>query len=869
MEAVHQADRDTPIIFHFERSRLNKLFMQVIKYPLVLVCAGAGYGKTCAVFDFTRQYNIDAVWVHLTERDNVSVRFWENYTNAVSQINEPFAKAIGKLGFPDTPARLNQYTLLQRHHVKSKRQIIVMDDFHCINDSAIIRFVEHIFLGMPPEKSLFLLSRSNPRIGNMGLASQRRISHVIEDDLRFTENELAQYFRSINISLPSENGYQQETLRNIMQDTEGWAFAINLIARSYRNLPPRPAARSRPGETAPQRKAAAYTGYLRSAMRTNIFSLMETEVWDKISERLQHFLIRISLIDHLSVDLITLLAGDDKDLIDEMEMQNAYVRRDYCINVYLMHPLFLEFLSDKEGALSETEKRQTYAVAGKWCDKNGFKIDAISYYEKIEDYRSIVNIFIPLPSQIPQDIARYAESVFERAPLSAFDTVLYLASMHLRSVMCQGLWEKAMKLAELYEAKFLELPPDDPFRISTLASIYYCWGISRSSMNLSGEYCDFDIYFKKLDECFPEPVDPGNLIKINPAPWICAVGSARKGAPEEFIGALKRSAEYIAHCFNGLKTGEEDLALGELDFYRADVHAAEIHIARALDQAAERQQFEVEHRAQLYTMRIAVYTGDYEKLEHSLEAVKLRLGEADYYNRFTNYDISLSWYSCILNLPEKVPEWIQEIFFPYCYAGFIENFANQIKARYCYMTKNYAPLLSYIQEMRQRESFLFGRLEMLAMEACVHHKMKAPDKACAILKEAYETASPNAIIMPFIEMGKDMRTLATFALKKPDCGIPKSWLETVSRKSSSYSKRQAHVVAHYKQVSGLTDGIGISQREREVLTDLSHGLSRTEIAASCSISINTVKMILKNIYTKLGAESLADAIRIATERRII
>jgi len=867
MEVLLHTHNDSCAFFHFERSRLNDLFSQAIKSPLVLVCAGAGYGKTSAVRDFTQQNKIDTAWMQLSERDNVSARFWENFTHMLSQTKEPIANATNKLCFPDTISKLNHYKALMRQHLESKRRIIVLDDFHLIKDPEILRFVEHAFLNLPLGSSVILIARSTPRINTAGLVSRGRIFNVREDDLLFSKNEIAQYFRRLNISLQPETGYPEDTLQEIMQDTEGWAFAINLIARSYRNLPPLQAAGKR--DEVPVRKLPPYSGYLRTAMKSNIFQLMKTEIWDGIPERLQHFLIRISLIDHLSVDIITLLAGEDKSLICDLELQCAYVRRDSYINAYLIHPLFLEFLSEKQELLSEEQKRQTYAIAGVWCDKNGFKIDAISYYEKIGDYESIVNIFISLPTQIPQDIARYTAAVLERAPAHAFDTVLFLASTHLRSIMCQGLWQKAADLAESYEAKYLKLPENTSFRVSTLASIYYCWGIIRGAMNLIGNTCDFDQYFKKLDECFPQPLNPGNLIKLSPGPWICVTGSAGKGAPEEFIGALKRSAAYIERCFNGLANGEDDLAMGELKFYQSDTGAAETFIARALDRARERRQFEIVHRALLYTMRIAVYNGNYRKIEQALEGIKAQQGEADYSNRFTNYDISLSWYCYALNLPEKVPDWIQGIFSPYSYAGFIENFANQLKGRYCYMTRNYPPLLSYIQEMRQRESYLFGRLEMLAMEACVHYKMKNNKKACAVLTEAYEAAAPNDLLMPFIELGKDMRTLTAFALKEPDCTISESWLETVNRKSSTYAKRQAYVINEYKQAIGTAYNIVISQRENEILTDLFHGLSRAEIAISRGLSINTIKMLISNIYIKLGAENLADALRIATERKIV
>jgi LuxR family maltose regulon positive regulatory protein len=171
--------------------------------------------------------------------------------------------------------------------------------------------------------------------------------------------------------------------------------------------------------------------------------------------------------------------------------------------------------------------------------------------------------------------------------------------------------------------------------------------------------------------------------------------------------------------------------------------------------------------------------------------------------------------------------------------------------------------------MKQRESYLFGRVAMLALEACVHCKMKDRAKAFAALLEAWETASPNEIIMPFLELGKDMRTLTAAALKESCPGIPRDWLEKINRKSASYAKRHAHVITEYRQANRLSGGITLSPRETEILKDLSHGLSRAEIASSRNLSINTVKMVINNIYSKMGAENMADLVRIAVEQKMI
>jgi LuxR family maltose regulon positive regulatory protein len=655
-------------------------------------------------------------------------------------------------------------------------------------------------------------------------------------------------------------------MREIMQDTEGWAFAINLIARSYQ-------------------KAPGYGGYVRSAMKTNIFRFMETEIWEGIPEGLQNFLLRLSLIGHLSVDLITRLAGDEKGLIDDMERQSAYVRLDSYVNAYLIHPLFLEFLTTKQALLSEAQKMETYAITGDWCARNGFKVDAISYHEKTGNYKSIVSILAGLTTQIPQDIAKYAAAIFDRAPPDAFDKAEFLADMHLRTYICQGLLQKSLGLVKYYEGKFLNLmePRPDPqgvepeLRFSldnsikkrTLTRLYICWTYIRCLMSVTDDIFDFDTYIEKACKYMQE-TDSGKLDIYYPGAWINFAGSSRKGSPEECIAAITRNHGHIQKSYmKGFMAGELELARGELEFYRDDTSSAEPHIALAVKQAQAEKQFGLMHRGLFYTLRIAAVQGNFALMEQALKDIKAQMDETEYLHRFMDYDISLSWYYCFLGLPEKTSDWLQEDFSPYSHAAVIENFGNQIKARFCYAARNFPPLLLYIEEMKQRESILFGRIEMLAIEACIHYKMKDKKKAFVVLEEAYKTASPNEIVIPFVELGKDMRTLTGAALKVSECGIPKSWLEEVNRKSGTYAKYRAHIITEYMQAKGIIDNIAISPRETEILTDLSHGLSRTEIAANRSLSINTVKMVINNIYSKLGAENLADLIRIAVQRKLI
>jgi LuxR family maltose regulon positive regulatory protein len=493
----------------------------------------------------------------------------------------------------------------------------------------------------------------------------------------------------------------------------------------------------------------------------------------------------------------------------------------------------------------------------------------MSYYEKTGNYQSIVSVLDELPTQLPQDIAQYAAAIFDRAQADIFDKEEILVEVHLRTYMCQGFWEKSLELMKYYEAKFFKLPEDDVVKKRTLARIYNCWAYIRGLMCVTDDIFDFDIYTEKACKYISSSVDPG---KFSPywGAWINCAGSSRKGGPEEFIAAIIRNKVHLSQRYaKGFMSGEIELAQGELEFYHGNIAAAESFITLALKMALSGRQFWFIHKALFYTMRIAFSQGNFALAEQSLKETKAQLDETEYINRFTDYDLSISWYYCFLGLPEKAVDWLKEDFSPYVHASFIENFGNQIKARYCYATRNFPPLLSYIEEMKKRESFLFGRVEMLVIEACIHYKIKNKKKAFTAFEEAYKTASPNEIVMPFIEMGKDMRTLTAALLKESSKVIPALWLKNINHKSATYAKHRSHIIAKYMQTSGIKESIAMSPRETEILSDISHGLSRSEIAAARELSINTVKMIINKVHYKLGAENMADLIRIAVERKLI
>jgi DNA-binding NarL/FixJ family response regulator len=77
-----------------------------------------------------------------------------------------------------------------------------------------------------------------------------------------------------------------------------------------------------------------------------------------------------------------------------------------------------------------------------------------------------------------------------------------------------------------------------------------------------------------------------------------------------------------------------------------------------------------------------------------------------------------------------------------------------------------------------------------------------------------------------------------------------------------------HVVASFRRRgSGLDPAISLSTREEETLVLLTKGYSNKEIADQLSLSIETVRSHLKNIYTKMHVRSRAEAVAHYMSRR--
>ncbi|MDR1246517.1 MAG: LuxR C-terminal-related transcriptional regulator [Clostridiales Family XIII bacterium] len=830
---------------YLERPRVKKLLENAVKSPYVAVIAGSGYGKTQAVYSFLREYDAPAAWIQLSERDNSPMRFWESFSRTMELYNKRLAARMLELGFPETDDRFAEVAAIPEDELApNEKHILVFDDFHLIEDGPVLNFMKRAAHVPFPNITMILISRTNPDINLVSLLSKGLLVHINEDELRFTEDETALYFRLLDIPLSSQN------VSDIYNDTEGWAFALNLAGLSLK-------------------KSVSRQHGARIAMKLNVFSMIENEVFLSISEELRRFLIKLSLIDRLSTDLISGLAKDET-LVSEMGRISAFVRYDIYLNAYHIHHLFLDYLRQKQDVLTEEEKRDVYLDAARWCEKNDYKADAVTYYHKAGEYAAIIRIACGFPMQIPFEQVRFLLSVYAGGPADLLEQIPAYHYQHSRLLISIGRYDEASAELKNRISKYSALPDSD-FNRQILCGAYVELGIIGYLTLPDTDRCDFDVLMKKAEEYYRPGVGAEYLTStgISLNAWASKVGSARKGAMEEYIETLTLAIPHVSRILDGCMSGLDDLAQGELQFYKGNLKQAAEFSERALRKAEAHRQYEVHNRSLFYLIRIAVARGDFEKIRELFKILEFQSENDDYALRFTSYDIVCGWYYALLGQPRLVPVRFKGEFSHESIGTFIAGFGNFVKTKFYYADKRYYELLSFIDSGRGTDSILFGKLEMKVLEAACYSKIKDAEAALSSLKEAYDLSASNDLIMPFIGLGKDMRTLTAAAMRDKRCDIPLAWLQMINRKAATYAKRLTGVVSEYKKMNNISDDVRLSARETDVLNDLYHGLSRSEIAAGHNLSINTVKMVLNTIYAKLNADNIADVIRTALEQKLI
>ena len=847
-----------PLTSHYMlRPRIDDILDRSTRCKLVYVIAGAGYGKTQAVHHYLqRQSGAVVRWLQLNESDNIGSHYWENLVRSISFDNPELAVKLRELGFPETMTHFNQFAGIikeKEHH--TNKTFLVLDDFHLIRSPQALEFAERCAHLRIPGACVIIISRKEPEINTVSLFSKGDASIITEDELRFTEDEIIEYFKQREIQ------FLKKDIPKIAESTKGWALAIKLLSLILSRRP----------------------DDLDSALgatKQNIFKLLETEAFGNLPETVQRRLVKLSLTPDLPLMSIDETLSDS--VLDRHEPQLAtFIWFDSFINDYRIHPIYLEFLQSKQHILSDDEKHDVYCRVSQWCFSNEFFTDAIKYCALSKQYGRMLEALMSYPFKMPTDTSEYFLNIIQEIdPDDVEDKDLGI--LVLKTLFIPILLMGADRYKEAEEHSHATIKRWES--INTPVS-YLILAIANSNLAYAGIYTstytysyDSPAFLKRSLEYhklsgLPPSQGTGAFLVADIRSFSCTVGESAELADfDKFLESAKETALYVAETSHRMYHGYDDLVACEIAFFKNQPESARKFAHSAILKALEQKQYSIASMANGYLLRLSISEADYPLCKEILKQMEKYPDSRIFWNRHALYDLFTGFFYTQIGLPQMVASWLtldeketkKEVSFP---------INELIVSAKCYIAlKNYKQALAILCNSYPREPmhrYRLGELTLSLLLSFVQLKTGDIESAIENFEKAYTLSYEGIFEMPFIELGKDFNALSVATSKREGCTIPVDWLKTTGRKASAYSKKAAIITASMKREKQIEDAIKLSQREREILDDLYHGLSRDEMAAMRYLSINTVNKILQSLFIKLDANNSIDAIRVAIDRNLI
>jgi len=829
------------------RPAVEGLLRNAFKKPLTLVTAGAGYGKTQAVLSALKAVECKTGWVQLSELDNLGDRFWEHIAYSLKPQSHSLFKSLISIGYLETIAAFDQFLRqLAKALPLNEHFILVFDDFYHIENKTILNFFKLFISARIQNVSIVLISRTIPELSLAEMLSKGLLARITEDDLRFSRDEMDAYYHKQDFDLDENMSV------DIYSYTEGWIFAIYLVGLAIRK-----------GNMSNQNPILE--------AKIDIYDLIEKEIFGTASEKLQNFLIKLSVLDGLPIGLLNELVDDDLSLIYEMKKSHLLIRYDSFSDCCHFHPLFKKFLLAREGGLAKDEILQIHLTAAKWYLENNRRSDALIHYKQCGIYDEIFNIIISFDYHVAQETADSFIKLIEEAPE---DTIrkrpvmrVVRAFFMFNNNRIDEARQELVKIRNEYETL-----PKTKENLAVLGEAYITLALI-SIVNLDYE---FEELFRMADECLPEGSKlVGQNLNIAEGLNVCSIKEPSPGELKRHQDALFNAAPYAFRVMNGCSYGIEYLNASESSLYIGDLKEAEKNAYVAIYKSRQYQQYDIEFMANFVLLRIFTAKGKYAEISDILGQMLYQLETFQESGCISLNDIIRSWFFVKIGETDQVSKWIQDK------EGITKMLAPVILGReylirsdYLLAENRYHELLAFMEQtdlMYGARGILYAIIQNKITRAIIHHNMRNSKESMDELYEAYELAYPNNLIMQFIEYGYKMRTLIRTAKQTENCKVPKEWLDNIYIKSSSYAKQLSQIISEYNSEHAIvnTDQVKLSKREEEVLTYLYRGLTRTEIASSCYLSVSTINSVIKNIYDKLGASNIVDAVRIAKEKKLI
>jgi DNA-binding SARP family transcriptional activator len=387
---------------------------------------------------------------------------------------------IDRLGAIDSPSREEIVASLIRDYGvlgAGGGAILILDDYHQVDDVPEIRGVLNEFVGRAPDRlTIVFAGRRAPSLAFARLRSIGAVAELRTDDLRFDLGESERLFRDTY-----RRAIDQDLLADLARHTDGWAACLQLVQAALRNRSPV--------------EIREFIASLSGATG-DLHDYLAEEVVGDLPTATQRFLMRTALLQSVYPRLAAVVGEiDDMDAgrqVTEAERLGLLSRRtDAHGGGRQYHPLVQEFLEARlRREVGEEEIVRLHRVIARHAAPSDWRLAAHHFAAAgdIDDLHQLIEASVP--SIMAGGDFAIAESFIDRLPdgrtSPTFDIVLSRMELH------RGRPDEAVRLAESAVGARRSGGPSPMLdqALVNLTAVYHQAGYLHQSIRTGVELCE-------------------------------------------------------------------------------------------------------------------------------------------------------------------------------------------------------------------------------------------------------------------------------------------------------------------------------------------------------------------------------------------
>jgi LuxR family transcriptional regulator, maltose regulon positive regulatory protein len=892
-----------------DRPQLFGQLNATIDYPLTLICAPAGYGKTTLICSWLNRFragrsgeesSIPSAWLSLDEEESDFSFFLRYFIAAIRTIfPDACEETLTLLRASQQPPQAIFYiTLCNDLDNLPGDAILVLDDYQFIRGKEVHDVLGEMVRHWPKPLHLVLISRIDPPLPLSSLRAKKKILEIRTQDLRFSQQETSAYLDQAQFFHLNEH-----TLDLVNERFEGWPAGLHLAALSLRSTGSQEAV-----QLALSSEDANITGYLLDEVLTRQFPAIHS------------FLLRTSILDRFCASLCEAVIGEIDniwnvrsclDLIEHSELFLSPLdsRREW----FRYHHLFQELLQQRLSIeISPDQVNDLHHRASAWFEEHGLLDEALHHAQAAGDYslaarqmsagmREVINRedrltlerwlrMLPeeLIQQQPQllmikawalqfswrldlqaQVLKHLEDLLdadEGVSLPADDLHLLRTQILLLKAQQAYLSNQPMLTIDLCNQVLEHLPASWTFGRGA-AMLFLGFSMQASGQAKAAERLLLDAYGAYSDKadsyallildslCFIYQ-NTGQLEQTRQSAQVLVQGAVQSG-----IAFMQNLGNWylglVCYQFNELETAAqyftqiiENRYTVQVTTYRDSVAGLAL-IYQILGQSTEAWRV-VESISQFDLEQ----TGSEELRTRSLRA-RLFLMQGD-------IEKAGRWVDTLIDPPPNQPlMWLEEP--QVTRVRILVDRGQETDLRLA------TELLDTLEEIADRTFNTRYKIIILSLRAVTLYAQGKTSLAEAVLKQALDLGKAGGFIRVFVDLGKPMQSMLHQLVSQ---GYSVETINHILAAFPEEGRNRMSSESPVKPAEGSSPGIfplvePLTRRELEVLTLLRGPSSIKEIALKLNISYSTAKEYTINIYSKLGVNRRWDAVAKAEELNLL